>query len=400
MQQALALAKQGWATVSPNPLVGCVVLSDKGDIIGQGYHHAAGQPHAEVNALANAVAQGHSTQGATVVVTLEPCNHTGRTPPCTQALIAAGVRHVEVACLDANPQVAGQGVAALRQAGITVNVGLLQAEALTLNLPFFWAKTHQQPWVSLKVASTLNGKLATRNGHSQWITDPTARHWVHHQRSRADALLTTAATALADTCQLTPRGLDHPIKPRYPRWVLDSRLRLLRHAQISLQTGQALHPLLAQQETAPTTLLYNPRNQPTPQQLALANQLGINLHPLAQHASGHADVSALKAWAWAQGITHVWVEAGPQLVASWLAQPNAVQQLWWQVAPKLLLDDAAQGVGLPAAAGVSPPWTMGEAHTWHMANCTQIGQAATLELWSPEVLATYQNCLAFKGELA
>jgi riboflavin biosynthesis pyrimidine reductase len=158
--------------------------------------------------------------------------------------------------------------------------------------------------------------------------------------------------------------------------------------------------MLVQQEVAPTTLLYNSRIHPTPQQFALAKQLGVTLQPLTQQPSGHADVAALKAWAWAQGVTHLWVEAGPRLVASWLAQAGAVNCLWWQVAPKILFDDVAKGVGLPAEAGVSPPWVMGDAQPWHLAGVSQVGQAATLELWSPEVLAMYQNLLTFRGDVA
>ncbi|MDR3087979.1 MAG: bifunctional diaminohydroxyphosphoribosylaminopyrimidine deaminase/5-amino-6-(5-phosphoribosylamino)uracil reductase RibD, partial [Azoarcus sp.] len=171
MARALARAGQGLNTTTPNPRVGCVITRD-GTIVGEGWHRRAGEPHAEVLALA---AAGESARGATAYVTLEPCAHFGRTPPCADALIAAGLRRVVAAMEDPNPQVAGRGLARLREAGIAVECGLLAAEARELNIGFVSRMTRQRPWLRLKVAATLDGKTALENGLSQWITGPEAR---------------------------------------------------------------------------------------------------------------------------------------------------------------------------------------------------------------------------------
>lgn len=215
MARALELAARGEGWVEPNPMVGCVVVRE-GVVIAEGWHQRYGGPHAEVNALA---ALGGSATGATMYVTLEPCCHQGQTPPCTDAVIAAGVRRVVVAQVDPFPAVAGQGIARLRAAGIQVEVGLLQAAAHQLNAPYRKLVQQRLPWVIAKWAMTLDGKLASRTGHSQWISNESSRAFVHQLRGRVDAILVGRGTVAADNPLLTARP---PGKRLATRIVLDS----------------------------------------------------------------------------------------------------------------------------------------------------------------------------------
>ncbi len=221
MGLALRLARRGAGHTSPNPMVGAVVVR-KGVIVGRGFHRRVGGPHAEVEALVDA---GAAARDATLYVTLEPCNHQGRTPPCTQAVLAAGIGRVVIASLDPNPRVTGGGAEFLRQQGVTVETGLLEAEARKLNEAFFKAITTGLPWVIAKVAATLDGKIATRTGDARWITGEAARAWVHRLRHQVDAILVGRGTVAADDPQLTtrlPRGRGQdPI-----RIILDSTLSL------------------------------------------------------------------------------------------------------------------------------------------------------------------------------
>jgi diaminohydroxyphosphoribosylaminopyrimidine deaminase / 5-amino-6-(5-phosphoribosylamino)uracil reductase len=225
MRAALALARRGVGKTSPNPAVGCVIVRD-GAVVGRGWHKKAGTPHAEVHALN---AAGDLAAGADVYVTLEPCAHFGKTPPCARALVAAGVARVHVAMVDPNPLVAGKGVEILREAGIEVEVGLLEAAARELNLPFIkWIQT-RRPYVILKSALTLDGKSATASGDSRWITGDTSRRLVHRLRGQVDAIMVGVGTVIKDdpllTCRV-PGGKD-PI-----RVVVDSGLRVPLHAAV------------------------------------------------------------------------------------------------------------------------------------------------------------------------
>ena len=202
MQRALELALQAEGDTSPNPMVGCVIVADDGSIVGEGYHHKAGQPHAEVNALAEAK---NLAQGATAYVTLEPCAHYGRTGPCCVALARAGIRRVVCACLDPNPKVAGQGLEYLRLQGIEVESGVCEQEALRLNERFFTWITQQRPFITLKYAMTLDGKIATETGDSKWITGEEARTYAHRLRKQHDAVLVGIGTVLEDDPELTTR---------------------------------------------------------------------------------------------------------------------------------------------------------------------------------------------------
>ena len=220
MQRALALALEAEGDTSPNPMVGCVIVDDEGNIVGEGYHHKAGEPHAEVNALAEAK---HLARGATAYVTLEPCAHYGRTGPCCVALARAGIKKVVVACTDPNPKVAGQGLEYLRLQGIEVVTGVCEAEALRLNERFFTWISKERPFITLKYAMTLDGKIAARTGDSKWITGEEARTFAHRLRRQHDAILVGIGTVLADDPELTCRMVQgkNPV-----RVVLDSQLRI------------------------------------------------------------------------------------------------------------------------------------------------------------------------------
>ena len=202
MQRAIDLARKGTGLTSPNPLVGAVLVDGEGNVVGEGWHHKAGEPHAEVNALAQA---GEKARGTTAYVTLEPCSHYGRTGPCCEALIAAGVKKVVVAIGDPNQKVAGNGIRRLQEEGIEVNVGILAKEAAEINEVFLHWMTTNRPFVALKYAMTLDGKIATGIGDSKWITGGKARTHAHFLRSIYDAILVGKGTVLADDPSLTCR---------------------------------------------------------------------------------------------------------------------------------------------------------------------------------------------------
>lgn len=207
MQRCLELAKQARGRTAPNPMVGCAIVKN-GKLIGEGFHPAAGQPHAEVFAIAAAQAAGgtNATQGATLYVSLEPCNHFGRTPPCTEAIIKAGISHAVVGTVDPDPRVSGSGCDRLRQAGITVTVGVAEAACQELNEAFFHRIIHKVPFGILKYAMTLDGKIATTTGHSYWITSEASRREVHYLRAGCDAIVTGGNTVRIDNPHLTTHG--------------------------------------------------------------------------------------------------------------------------------------------------------------------------------------------------
>lgn len=233
MARALRLAERGLYTTTPNPRVGCVIVKD-GIVVGEGWHQRAGEPHAEVHALR---AAGDRARGATAYVSLEPCSHHGRTPPCANALIDAGLARVVAAMTDPNPQVAGRGIQLLTLAGIRAEVGLMVAEAREINIGFVARMTRGRPWVRVKTASSLDGKTALENGDSKWITGPAARQDVQCWRARACAILTGSGTVLADDPQMNVRLADVERQPL--RVIVDSTLKTPPSARI-LEGGQVL----------------------------------------------------------------------------------------------------------------------------------------------------------------
>jgi diaminohydroxyphosphoribosylaminopyrimidine deaminase / 5-amino-6-(5-phosphoribosylamino)uracil reductase len=315
MRRALALAALGAGRTSPNPLVGAVVLDAGGTLVGEGFHARAGTPHAEVHALAQA---GERARGGTLVVTLEPCCHHGRTPPCTDAVLAAGISRVVLAMGDPNPRVAGGGIAQLRGAGIDVITGIAEAEALALNRAFVHRISSGRPLGILKWAMSLDGRTALPNGASQWISGPPARAWVHQLRARCDAVIVGGGTLRADDPLLSSRGLRTPEPLRV---VLSRSLELPARAQ------------LWDTRTAPTLIAHGPEAPArSRQQLAALAASHPGLQTLELPACNPAALLSALA---ARGCNQVLWECGPELAAAAIQQ-SCVQQLAAVIAPRVL----------------------------------------------------------------
>ena len=323
MVRALQLAERGLWTTSPNPRVGCVLVRD-GEIVGEGWHEKAGEPHAEIHALR---ATGDRARGATAYVTLEPCSHHGRTPPCAEALIAAGVSRVVAAMSDPNPLVAGQGLAMLRAAGIETASGLLESEARELNIGFVSRMTRGRPWLRLKAAASLDGKTALNNGISQWITGPDARRDGQRWRARACAIMTGIGTVRDDDPQLNVRDVETPRQPL--RVVVDSRLDTPLSARI-LQGAQVL--IAGAVDNA--------------EKMALLRSTGAEVLILP-NAAGKVELKDLLEELARRGINEVHVEAGFKLNGS-LLREGLVDELLLYLAPCLIGHDASGLFNLPA----------------------------------------------------
>ncbi|MGL6175944.1 MAG: bifunctional diaminohydroxyphosphoribosylaminopyrimidine deaminase/5-amino-6-(5-phosphoribosylamino)uracil reductase RibD, partial [Vibrionaceae bacterium] len=326
MMQALELARKGIYSTSPNPRVGCVVVKDE-QLVGHGFHARAGEPHAEVHALKMA---GNKAQGACAYVTLEPCSHFGRTPPCADALIAAGVARVVCATVDPNPNVAGRGVAKLQAAHIDVKVGVCEDQAKALNAGFLKRMQHGLPFVQLKLACSLDGRTALANGQSKWITGESARADVQAFRAQACAILSTSATVLADDPNLNVRFEQLPAHVqagyravmgqtvRQPlKVLLDSKARIPASAAV-FATGQTL--VITTQETAP---------------FSRENVEFVHIDAKKESNVLEATLRLLAA----RGINWLWVEAGAQLAAS-LLQAELVDELIVYQAPTLMGADS------------------------------------------------------------
>jgi diaminohydroxyphosphoribosylaminopyrimidine deaminase / 5-amino-6-(5-phosphoribosylamino)uracil reductase len=331
MDRALALAALGRFTTTPNPNVGCVLVQDD-QLVGEGWHRQAGEPHAEVHALR---AAGERARGATAYVTLEPCSHYGRTPPCALALVEAGVQRVVVAMKDPNPLVAGRGLEILRSAGIEVLCGVREAEAEALNPGFIKRMKTGLPWVRVKLAASLDGRTALANGQSQWITGPAARADVQVWRARSSAILSGADTVLVDNPSLNVRWHELPtaVQAEYPEMALRQPVRVVVDSRQRLQPEARLFSL------------------PGPVWLARHRLQGVwssdteqLLLPLAQ--SGKLDLQALLRELGQRGINEVWVEAGRQLAGALVAQ-QLVDELILYLAPKLLGESAQGLLALP-----------------------------------------------------
>ena len=328
MAHALRLARRGLYTTTPNPRVGCVLVRD-GHVIGEGWHEKAGQAHAEVNAIH---AAGDSAHGATAYVTLEPCAHFGRTPPCIDALRAAGVAGVVAAMEDPNPQVAGRGLAALRAAGINVASGLMEAEAHELNIGFVSRMVRGRPWLRLKVAISLDGKTALNNGKSQWITGTDARRDAHTWRARSCAVLTGIGTVRDDDPRLTVRDVATTRQPL--RVVVDSRLELPLTARI-LEGGNVLVVAAVADDA----------------KIAALVRQGAEV-VVIPGAHGKVDLPQLMQELARRGINEVLGEAGFKLNGS-LLREGCVDELLIYQAP-ILLGDAARGMfDLPELTALS-----------------------------------------------
>lgn len=354
MALAIKLAKKGHYTTSPNPRVGCVLVScaeGKQQIIGTGFHQKAGQGHAEVNALLDAKSKyPHLIKGATAYVTLEPCSHFGRTPPCAQGLINAGVKRVVAAMVDPNPDVSGRGLTMLEQAGIQVESGLLAHDAKALNLGFIKVMTQAVPYVRVKLAASLDGKTAMKSGESQWITSVAARHDVQRLRAQSCAIITGADSILADNAKMTVRWSElGALKAHYPPEQVRQPLRVVIDSQNRLTPELKFF----QQESA--VLVVRGKYE----QLGLENmqqwphfveqvQLPM-IQPCASEnhcATEKIDLTVLLQLLAQRGLNDILVESGASLAGAFIEQDLADELILYQ-APKLLGGEGKNLVSMP-----------------------------------------------------
>ncbi len=347
MQRCLQLAKRGVTT--PNPRVGSVVLDKNGRKVGEGFHALAGQPHAEVMALQQA---GELARGGTLYVNLEPCNHTGRTPPCTKAIKAAGIDTVICGMLDPNPLVAGRGRNALQNARITVRHGILEADCRAINAPFIHFMETKKPFVTLKVATSLDGKLGPRSAKRHWLTGPLTQQYVHQLRHHIDGVLSTATTILADNARLTVRHIAGGPQRQPIRIILDRQDRLSKHPELALW-----------QDDNPVWRIVSHRHQPLPNidnddtsdndsdTPAMPDTNTTTLPPrpddkilYATDTGTGLDLNDVMTQLGKAGISTLMVEAGG-ILASNLLQKQRIHQLVLCVAPVIIGDNAAPGLG-------------------------------------------------------
>ncbi len=323
MRRAIELAQRGLGLVEPNPLVGAVIVSQAGQIVGEGWHQKFGGPHAEVHALAEA---GESARGATLYVTLEPCCHFGKTPPCSRAVIAAGIRRVVVATVDPAAHVNGGGIAELKGEGIEVEVGMLGDDARALIAPFTKLMTTGIPWIIAKWAMTLDGRIATRTGSSRWISNEASRRVAHQLRARVDAIVVGAGTVIADDPLLTAR----PAGPRTAtRVVLDSTCRTPLESQLAL-TARNIPTIIATTSRAPVS------------RCDALREVGVEILTLSSEATGRPDFGELVKELGKRRYTNILIEGGSSVLGScfdggWLDEAHAF------IAPKFVGGAAASG---------------------------------------------------------
>lgn len=350
MPEALALAERALTLSNPNPRVGCVLADAQGRVLGRGFTQQAGGPHAEVMALRDAQDRGHSVAGATAWVTLEPCAHHGRTGPCCDALIAAGITRVVAACVDPNPQVAGQGFARLKAAGVAVEVGPGAEASRALNIGFFSRMLRGVPWVRMKVAASLDGRTALPDGRSQWITQAPARADGHAWRARACAVLTGIGTVLQDDPLLDVRLVPHTRQPHLV--VVDSRLQLPPTARLFGPARQVL-VYTASTDAARTDAL------------RARGATVVALPGVGGPAAAKVDLAALLRDLAVRQVNEVHVEAGTQLNGS-LLREGLVDEWLVYLAPKLI----GEGLGM---ASIGPLADLADAPVLHWHDVAHIG---------------------------
>ncbi len=346
MRQALAQAQQALFITSPNPRVGCVITSSNGELIGQGHTQPAGQAHAEIMALRDAQSRGHCVTGGTAYVTLEPCAHHGRTGPCCDALIQAGIARVFASVQDPNPHVSGQGLARLRAAGIEVHTGLLEDEARELNIGFFKRMQNGTPWLRLKTAQSLDGQTALNNGTSQWITSQAARDDGHHWRARACAVLSGIGTVLQDDPLLNVRAVHTPRQPDL--LLVDSRLQTPLNAKLWNAQRQVV--------------IFHAVHAPEKEKALTAK--GATLVCLGGPGD-KVDLQAMVQHLGQLNYNEVHVEAGHKLNGS-LLNSGLIDELLVYLAP--LLTGPGQGM-----AALPELTNLAQAQTWQFSQTTQIG---------------------------
>ncbi|MDO4643335.1 MAG: bifunctional diaminohydroxyphosphoribosylaminopyrimidine deaminase/5-amino-6-(5-phosphoribosylamino)uracil reductase RibD [Cardiobacteriaceae bacterium] len=342
MRRALSLAEQGIFSTAPNPRVGCIIIKDN-YVLGEGWHARAGEAHAEVLALRQS---GEDANGATAYVTLEPCAHYGRTPPCADALITAGINRVVVACRDPNPLVAGQGIARLRAAGIIVREGICEKEALNINSGFFRRITTGRPFVTLKLAASLDGRTALSNGESQWITGEAARQDVHKHRLAADAIIAGSSSILKDNARLTAR-YPTPLPVTVPlRVIIDSRLQTPLNAAV-FDDASPILIVCAEHAVAPDYPAHT------------------ELLRLPLDRSEHIPLSTVLDALGKRGVNNAFVEAGAALAGAFVQQQLADEILLY-LAPCFLGQDARSLIQLPLISRLSDRMRV------HIQDCTPL----------------------------
>jgi diaminohydroxyphosphoribosylaminopyrimidine deaminase/5-amino-6-(5-phosphoribosylamino)uracil reductase len=348
MRRVLTLARKGEGKVSPNPMVGALVVKD-GRVVGEGYHHAAGKPHAEILAME---AAGEMAAGADLYLNLEPCSHWGRTPPCIDAIIKNRIARVFVGLIDPNPRVAGLGIKTLRDNGIEVDVGILENECRQLNEVFFKYITLKIPFVIMKAAATLDGRMATSSNDSRWVTGEPARKFVHRLRSRHDAILVGVNTVIADDPQLNCRL---PGKHRQPlRIVLDSKLRIPLSSQL-VKTCKEMGVLIATTEEADEN------------KLKKLEQAGVEVARL-EAARGQVALVKLLEYLGEREVTSLMIEGGSEVFTSALAE-KIVDKVYLFYAPKIL----GGRDSIPMVGGENPRY-MSEALTFHDLKLKKLGE--------------------------
>ncbi len=357
MRRALALARRAEGRTRPNPLVGAVLVDPRGELLGEGYHRAAGEPHAEIEALRDAERLGNPVAGATLYVTLEPCNHHGRTGPCTEALLEAGIGRAVIAVRDTHTEAAG-GVERLRNAGVAVEVGLLGEEAVELNAGFFASHVLGRPLVTLKWAMTVDGCTSLASGESKWITGVEARQEVHHQRARHDAVLAGIGTVLRDGARLSARGVPVPPAPPRFRVVLDSSLRLAPDAPFLARAEDGSSPLVFCSEAA---------EEDSARELRAAGATVVRVS--ADPAGGLSGREVLRQLA-SRGVQSVYIEGGRTVAGYFLSSGLADRVEAW-LAPVLAGGGASHLGSLQVPL---PPGTMAEAWRLSRVSLRQVGE--------------------------
>jgi diaminohydroxyphosphoribosylaminopyrimidine deaminase/5-amino-6-(5-phosphoribosylamino)uracil reductase len=356
MRHALGLASRGLFTTTPNPRVGCVLVKD-GIVVGEGWHRRAGESHAEVLAIADA--GPHRALGATAYVTLEPCNHVGRTPPCVDALQQAGIRRLIVAMQDPNPLVSGQGLQRCRELGIDVRCGLLSDDAMDLNPGFFKRMTTGLPWIRVKTAISVDGRTALSNGDSQWITSRLARDDGHAWRARACAVLTGIGTVRHDNPQMNVRAVETTRQPL--RVVVDARFEIDLQSAV-LAGGHAL-----------VVIAVDPRKPVYAEKFLSLKERGVEVIELPPTQEGKVDLALLMQVLGERAMNEVHVEAGAQLTGAMMRQ-ELIDEWLVYMAPTFL------GEGLPIAAGIGPWSTPDQAPRWRWKQPTVVGDAIRAQL--------------------
>ncbi len=326
MREAIELAKRRKGLTHPNPTVGAVIVK-KGQIIGRGFHKKAGFPHAEREAIKDAIKRGYDITGSTMYVTLEPCCHYGRTPPCTEAIIDSRIERVVIATLDPNPQVAGKGVKTLKEKGIKVDVGVLEREAKELNEDFFVYITEKRPYITVKVAQTLDGKIATSTGSSKWITGKISRIYAHKLRNEATAILVGVGTAISDNPSLTVRHIETEKQP--VRVLLDKNLKTPEDFKIF--------------DTSSKTIVFISKDAPEDKRKSLEKKENIEIIELPLH-DGKFSLKDILSSLYERDIVHLLVEGGKETVTGFIKE-NLFDRISLFIAPKIVGEDGISSFG-------------------------------------------------------